>query len=173
MMIRPTPLVTWRTIVPAAALLILGLSLFTSTVHDDSYISYWAAHTLAEKGQLVNYNGERVEQSSSLAFVVLVALLSRILPFAISNIGPLVSILAGIGTVLLVQRIAVAVNPALEFPAGMLAASSSALVYWSFSGMETSLAAFLGAWLLLTYLRVLREDANRMSYMSACGATLL
>jgi hypothetical protein len=167
------PPMSWRTVLPAALFLVLGLVLFTSTVHDDSYISYWVAHSLAEKGQLVNYNGEAVEQSSSLTFVVLIALLSKVVPLSISTIAPLVSILAGMGTVLLVQRMVAAENPALAFFGGMLAASSSALVYWSFSGMETSLAAFLGVWLLLAYLRVLREDVTRNSYAAAAAATLL
>ncbi|AUX28516.1 MULTISPECIES: hypothetical protein [Sorangium] len=53
-----------------AAFVLLGFVLLSAPGHDDSHITYWAAHTLEEHGQILNYNGERVEQSSSLAHVL-------------------------------------------------------------------------------------------------------
>src|ERR1041385_1784086 len=58
----------------------LGFTLFRSTGQDDCYLSYWPAHTLATFGRIVNYNGEAVEQSSSLLWVLamgLIAFISR------------------------------------------------------------------------------------------------
>ena len=72
-----------------AAFILLGLVLFSAPGHDDSHITYWAAHTLKEHGQILNYNGERVEQSSSLAHVLLLALLGAVTRVSLPTLGPL------------------------------------------------------------------------------------
>jgi hypothetical protein len=64
-----------------------------STGHDDSHITFWQAHTLLAEGQLLNYNGERLEQSSSLLAIVLTALLSLLTPLSIVNSGYLINLL--------------------------------------------------------------------------------
>src|SRR5689334_2064756 len=50
-----------------------GALLYTASGHDDSHITYWAARTLAASGEILNYNGERIEQSSTLLLVLLLA----------------------------------------------------------------------------------------------------
>ena len=72
--------------------MVLGLSLLSSTLEDDSYITFWSAHALAESGEIVNYNGDRVEQSSTFAFVLLLAGLHLILPLDVPTIGTVVSL---------------------------------------------------------------------------------
>ena len=58
---------------PSVFLVAVGLRYFVSTGRDDSHITYWPAYTLAHFGDILNYNGERVEQSSSLLHVLVLA----------------------------------------------------------------------------------------------------
>ena len=95
-----------------AVLLLLGFALFGSAGHDDSHITYWAALALQRFGQLVNYNGDRVEQSSSLAHVVLLALLGLTTRLPMPTLGPLTSIAGGAVTVALAGRLAGRIAPA-------------------------------------------------------------
>ncbi|HNE27195.1 MAG TPA: hypothetical protein PLH12_08650, partial [Pseudomonadales bacterium] len=46
--------------------LAIGFFIYGSTGHDDSHINFWNVYTLLTQGELVNYNGERVEQTTSL-----------------------------------------------------------------------------------------------------------
>ena len=64
-------------IVAALLGLALAILLFGQGGQDDTYISYWPARALAEHGEIVNYNGLRLEQSSSLSLVVLLSLLFK------------------------------------------------------------------------------------------------
>ncbi len=48
----------------------VGLVIYTSTGRDDAHITLWPAYTLAERGEILNYSGERLEQSSTLSFVL-------------------------------------------------------------------------------------------------------
>ena len=89
-------------LLPTALLLAITILLFPSAGRDDTYITLWPAHTLAEHGEILNYNGERVEQSSTLLMVLLLA------PFAtwvsdLSTTAKLISLVAAIGCVLLLQ----------------------------------------------------------------------
>src|SRR5947207_953721 len=83
---------------PAGLLVLLGGLLFSSSGRDDCYITYWSAHALVSTGEIVNYSGERVEQSSSLAHVLGLAASARLIPLPLPTIGPMVSILFGVGT---------------------------------------------------------------------------
>ena len=56
------------------ALILIGFLFYGPSGHDDSHITYAAAYQLLEHGQILNNNGERVEQSSSLLHVLLLAL---------------------------------------------------------------------------------------------------
>src|SRR5436189_4068782 len=95
---------------PAGLLVLLGGLLFSSSGRDDCYITYWSAHALASTGEIVNYSGERVEQSSSLAHVLCLAALARLIPLPLPTIGPIASILFGAGTVVATRRLAAVVD---------------------------------------------------------------
>jgi hypothetical protein len=163
----------WMKLLPALIPLIIGLILFSSMLDDDSYITYWAAYILAETGEMVNYNGARVEQSSSLAFVLLLAILAKLLPLTIPSIGPIVSCGFGMATVLMTQRLASAVNPAFSLCAGLLTGSATCLIVWSFAGMETTFQAFLALCLLLAYVRFLTSDLSAAVVLSTGITTFL
>lgn len=140
----------WR-LVPAAILVMLGFLLFPSAGHDDTHITCWPAYTLSRFGQILNYNGERIEQSSSLLQVLLLAAFGKLTSVDMLTLAKLSSIVFGAATVLLLFTLVTRVaTPAAGFCAAMIAATSTPIVYWSFSGMETTLVSFTGLCLILT-----------------------
>ena len=124
-----------------AVLLVLGLLLFPSAGRDDKYITYWPAHTLASWGEIVNYNGDRIEQSSSLLHVLLIALATKLSGLDPPVTGWLIGVAFGILGVWLTGRVAERCLPGSGLPAALLLAVASPYAYWSFGGMETPLVA--------------------------------
>jgi hypothetical protein len=126
------------TLVPLA----LALVLFGSSLVDDAYITLGEADRLARYGTLTNYNGDRIEQSSSILHVVTLAFLNAVtripLVWATTIIGLLFSAL----TVYATMRLASRIHTGTEVIAGLLAATSLPLVYWSLGGLETTMASF-------------------------------
>lgn len=129
--------------------LVLGFGLFGSTGRDDVYITYWPAHTLARQGKVLNYNGEAVEQSSSLLFVVVLGAIGWMSGLEPHQFGLAVSVCFGLAGVLLTYLLALRVRPERAGVAACLAALMVPLLYWSYSGMETSLVACLAVLLVL------------------------
>lgn len=126
---------------PAVVLPALGLALFSSTGRDDSHITYWAAHAVSTYGEIVNYNGDRLEQSSSLLHTVVLAGLHLVTRLPVAQLGFLLGIVMGAATVVLAGLTAERIRPGSGWIAALLAATNPFLVYWSFGGLETSLAA--------------------------------
>lgn len=156
---------TWAIAAAAVAVfLILGLGLFASTGHDDSHITYWVAHALQRFGRLVNYNGERVEQSSSLTHVVLLALLGLVTRLPMPTLGPLTSIAGGALTIVLSGRLVRRLAPATPPLAELCVATSATFVYWSFGGLETTLFAAAALWLILACDAYLTEPAGAIAW---------
>jgi hypothetical protein len=135
---------------PSTFFLAVGFRYFVSTGPDDTHITYWPAYTLARFGEILNYNGERVEQSSSLLHVLLLAAFHKLTGVDVITLGKLSSILAGVATLLLLCALTRKVaDRATAFAAAMLAATSAYFVYWAFGGLETTLVSGAGAWLVL------------------------
>ena len=135
-------------LLPCAAAISLPLVLFCSTGRDDNYLTYWAAHTLASFGTILNYNGLPVEQSSSLLHVILLALLHRITGVDIVLVAYLSAIAACFLTLFAARQLLRALgNGAIrageEIAVVWLVATHAYLLYWSLSGMETTLVACL------------------------------
>lgn len=120
-----------------------GLLLYGSTGVDDTHITYWAAHTLAEFGEILNYNGVRLEQSSTLFHTVLLAAARTLVPVRLATLGPVMSVLGGAVTVASVYVLGRRLRLDRPGVASLFCALLAYLVYWSFSGMETSWAAAL------------------------------
>ncbi len=112
-----------------------------STGHDDSHITFWQARTLLEHGQLLNYNGERIEQSSSLLAILLTALLALITPFSIVSSGYLINLWGAVVAVALTYFSAQRIGFARPWLPALLTALTPHFAYWAWSGMETTLAA--------------------------------
>ncbi len=126
---------------PPSVLLGLGLLLFPSSGRDDKFITYWPAHTLASWGEIVNYNGDRIEQSSSLLHVLLIALATKISSAPPEVTGWFISVAGGMFGVWLTGRTAERCQRQSGFAAAMLLAVGAPYAYWAFSGMETTIVA--------------------------------
>ena len=136
-------------ILAIAAMLVWGGLTYVATGRDDAHITYWAARTLAEKGAILNYNQDYVEQSSSLLHVLLLAGLRRITGLGLPNLGLALSLVGGavaiVGAWLLARRIA----PQQAWVAPFLLVAVPYLPYWSFAGLDATLAAALMSLLLV------------------------
>jgi hypothetical protein len=102
-------------LIPAVILLLGGIVSFSSSGRDDAYITYWPAHTLSDQGEVLNYNGERIEQSSSLLFVFLLALLRKMSGLDVETLGSLLSVVFAVSSVFATGRLASLIKPQAAF----------------------------------------------------------
>lgn len=154
-------------------LLATGYLLYGSTGHDDSHITFWAAHSLLEHGEILNYNGERVEQSSSLLLTLLTALASGLTGLSVVNAGYLVAIASSLWALWLTAQ---CITPWLPraWIASLLLGSSASFLLWTFSGMEATLAGACLLWVLCCWARYLAQpDTRLMAVLPATLALLL
>lgn len=167
----PRPTLAWSLAALAPCLLIvLGTLLVGSGGHDDSHITAWSAYALVEHGGLYNHNGVLLEQSSSLLHVLVLALLYGATGLALPTLSVLTSAAFGVATVLMAQRLGHRIDPALALPAGLLTATSPYILYWSFGGLETTMAAFGAIWLVAAVTRFMDEGPTRPATWGAVGA---
>ena len=146
-------------LIPSSILVLAGLVLFGSGGRDDAHITYWPAYTLANFGQILNYNGDRIEQSSSLLQVALLAAFARITGLEIVTLGHLSSIVFGVASVAFTFTLVTkAANRTAGFAAAILTAMSPYFVYWSFGGLESTLVSFAGVLLIMTATDYLRHQ---------------
>jgi hypothetical protein len=160
-------------LIPVLALLATSVLLYSSSGHDDAHITYWASYSLAHHHGIYNYNGERVEQSSSMLHVLLLAAAARLTGVGIVTLGKLSSIVFGALTILVVYELAGRVHPRAAFPAALLAATSSYFAYWTVGGMETTLTPFFGLLALLVTGDLLdKRAASRWTWVGLGGLIL-
>jgi hypothetical protein len=155
------------------ALVLTGLLLFPSAGQDDTHITCWPAYTLSHYGQILNYNGQRVEQSSSLLQVLLLAALHVATGMNVVTLAKLASIAAGVASVVTLSTLVARVTTrAAGLWAASIATLSTPVVYWSFSGMETSLVSLAGLCLVLTAADYLSQHprASAMKVAAALAA---
>jgi hypothetical protein len=127
----------------ALVLPLLGFLLFSSAGRDDSHITYWAADALSRVGEIVNYNGDRVEQSSSLLHTVVLAVLRLATGVPVPVIGFVFGIATGTLAAAAAAPAAALVSVRRRWLAAVLVATNPFAVYWAFGGLETGLAALL------------------------------
>lgn len=106
------------------------------TGRDDSHITYYVSDQLAKNNVIVNYSGEIIEQSSSLFLSFILAIASLFSGFSSADLGPIVSI--AMLEFFLLSLIFVIKRYKTSWLI-TLSTMSVPLIYWSFSGMETSL----------------------------------
>lgn len=121
--------------------LLLVFTLVGAAGYDDAHITFWQAWTLNHHGALLNYNGERIEQGSSLLHTLCTALLAKLAGLDEAIAGHLVALAAGMATVLTLLRIAERLMLSPAWLAPLLTSSSIFFSYWACSGMESSVAA--------------------------------
>jgi len=154
-----------------------GLFLYGATTgFDDTYITYWAAQTLSDFGQIMNYNGESVEQSSSLLHTILLAILHKISGISMPVLGIFFSATMGGLTILAAWRLAVFLNLQSAWFVAFFLALFPYLVYLSFSGLETTLVALIVVLLTYSIIRFLTEkislSISLLTFFSICAYIL-
>jgi len=144
----------------AAVLSVAALSCVLALVfgigsRDDPYITFWVAEQFAKSGRLININGASIEQSSSLAHVMVLAALyfttRAPLPVLAYGVG-----LAGLfATVLLSASLAGRVRAGTQLPTACVVALAFPVLYWATGELETDLAAAGVLWFLVSLHRLL------------------
>ena len=124
-------------------LILAGFLIHGASGHDDPHINFWFSHTLLEHGQLVNYNGDRVEQTTSLLLVLMTALSGLLLPFDLVTCGYLVDVISAFGCCWLITVLAKRFCPVVSVWPAILMLMSNSFMLWTFGGMGAVLAAFV------------------------------
>jgi len=164
-------LVKWVT-TAASLLIVIGFCLYGSAGRDDAHITYWPAYTLAHVGEIINYNGNVVEQSSSLLQVVFISVLYTLSGNNIVTLGHFTSILFGVASLPLTYILASRFHSRAGPLATLITALCGSFVYWSFGGLETTLATFCVLWVLLVIDNILRTEFSPLQWGHACLAIL-
>jgi hypothetical protein len=149
----------------ALATLVAGLlvaTLFPAGGNDDSHITYFAAHALAKYGEILSYNGARVEQSSSLTLVVVLALAHAVSGISLPALGWGLSLVFGALAIPLAYVVARKEAPQVAGWCPVLLGTWLPFLYWSSSGMEMTLVAALGG--AVAVLAGKMVDAPRQGY---------
>ena len=139
---------------------------------DDSYITYWSAYALSHFGEIVNYNGERIEQSSSLLQVLLLAIAHKLSGISIPTLGTALSIVCGIATALWAGRLAKRAGVSWFRWLPFVVIFVPYFTYWSSSGMETSLTALCVIAVLATSQAFLNDTFSKSSLGKVAAAIL-
>jgi hypothetical protein len=157
--------------IPSAMLVLVGAFFFPSAGRDDAHITYWAAYSLYHFGEVLNYNGDRVEQSSSLLQVILLAIAAFVSKIDIVTLGKLSSILFGVASLVALHILTKKIEPKAAFLAAALTGTSAYFAYWSFGGLETTLATFTSLLLIIAYGAYLNQQGNYFTGLAGVAVT--
>jgi hypothetical protein len=143
-------------------LLLVGLAVACALAHavsfalvvEDAYITYRYAENAAHGIGLVYNPGEHVEGFTSLGWTLLLTALAKV-GVPLPHIGPLLSVIAGLGLVVMTAEVSVllrgGVRDAWAALPAFVVAGFAPLAYWSTSGMEGpafALTIAIGAWMV-------------------------
>ncbi|NJO16761.1 MAG: hypothetical protein HC877_13750 [Thioploca sp.] len=143
-----------------------GVLLYSgSTGNDDVYITYWSAKTLSDGGHIVNYNGDALEQSSSLLHVIILAILHKLSGISFAVLGIYLSAFMGGMTLIVAWRLAGALQ--LKYPWFVIffCAVFPYLVYWSFAGLETTLVTLLVTLLVYAVIKISTQTTQSLFHL--------
>ena len=140
---------------------------------DDNYISYWAADSLAGDGEILNYNGDRIEQSSSLLQTLVLAALIRLTPLSTPTLGVLLGLGAAALAVVLAAKLAREMGAPSGVASAVLVGTLPYFVHWSSSGLEVSLTVLTMLGALLVWSRYLRGATTLVRTVPAGAALAL
>ena len=169
------PAMAWRvwTIAPYVLFLSVGGFLFPAAGRDDAFITYWAAHTLARFGEIVNYDGDRVEQSSSLLHTVILGILHAATGINLPTLGVTVSAGAAVIAIWLVGRLADIIGTPRTL-AQVYLATATPFLYWAFGGLETTVdGAAVIAFLIAYYTYRLKPGRARLLAFAVATTAIL
>ncbi|MEM1182215.1 MAG: hypothetical protein AAGM22_27955 [Acidobacteriota bacterium] len=143
----------WSTLCPIGAFFLIGLCLFPVSGQDDFFITLWPAETLADQGQILNYNGEAVEQSSTLLLTLVLAALVAATGLEPSTLARLLSAACAL-LALAATPTALGLNSAESRWSRWLLALFAPFLYWASSGTEMPMVALaLLLWVSLLHRR--------------------
>jgi len=162
---------TAKGIIPYVLFIGIGCVLFPSSGRDDAYITYWTAYSLANFGEIVNYNGERVEQGSSLLHTLLLALIYKLSQINIPTLGTLMSVFFGLVTIFLTGRLSKLLGQNKNL-SQLIVATSVPLLYWSFGGLEASLVSVAILWLVITTIQLSAHQSTKNYLASIIAVTV-
>ena len=164
-----------RLIIIFGLIAILNGLLLGYTGRDDSHITYFVSDAWAAGNNIINYNGESIEQSSTLLFTVLLGIVGYVLEFDAAFLGPLLS-------AFLYGLLVITVHSYLSLfkisKMSLYSLFSAPLFYWSLSGMENSLYALLNfilCYLLMLYFTFIKMEKSTMHInllVSICSGLL-
>ena len=136
-----------------------------STGTDDVYITYWSAQALSDWSHIINYNGDALEQSSSLLHVIILATLHKLSGIPLAVLGIYFSVVMGGMTLLVAWHLARSLN--LKYPWFVICfcAVFPYFVYWSFAGLETTLVALLVTLLVYAVVKVFTQEITNSLFL--------
>jgi hypothetical protein len=155
----------------AACLLVLvaGFFIYGATGHDDAHINFWAALSLLQHGEILNYNGERVEQTTSLLLDLFTALYHLLLRLDLVTAGFLVDVTASAACCVMMLALARHLSPTTAGYAPLLMLSCTSFLLWTFGGMGATLAAFTVISAVAVWSRWITAQCIRPSQIIALG----
>lgn len=137
--------------------ILAGFLLFGPSGRDDVYMTLWPAQQFSERAEIVNYNGDAIEQSSSLLHVVVLGSVYRLVGGNIVGLNFSLMLIFGLLSIVLTLLLARKLELPLHWVAIAMGAQAC-FVYWSMGGLDAVLAAFCWLCLLLAYLRFEKRE---------------
>ena len=130
---------------------IIYLVLFGYTGRDDSHITYFPGEMLSQGHGIVNYNGDKLEQSSTLLFVIALGIATFIAPqdWTAADLGPILSVSFAIMFFILLSKWIF--KSKMHWLVSVAIGLQTPFIYWSLSGMENSLYALLLLCFIISY----------------------
>ncbi len=136
----------------AAMLLLSGFVLLGPGGRDDVFKTLWAAEAFAQTSHIINYNGDPIEQSSSLLHVVVLGGLRSMIGGAIADLNLALTVFCGVLgiflTLGLARRLGLQTNSMLAWTLG----AQGIWVYWSMGGLDGVISA--DCWLFFLWMLV-------------------
>jgi hypothetical protein len=161
-----------RWVVAVVAALSCSSALFFGVgARDDPYITFWVAEQLAKTGHLVNINGAPIEQSSSLAHVLVLAALFFVTRAPMPVLAYVAGLAALFGTVLLSANLAGRVRAGTQLPVACVVGLAFPIVYWATAELETDLAAAAILWFLVSLHALLTGSQLRVRTLASFMAS--
>ena len=145
-----------------------GVLLYSgSTGTDDIYITYWSAQALSDGGHIINYNGDALEQSSSLLHVIILATLYHLSGIPLAVLGIYLSAFMGGMTLLIAWHLASALQLKYSWFVIFFCAVFPYFIYWSVAGLETTLVALLVTLLVYTTIKIFTQKTTPLLFSFA------
>jgi hypothetical protein len=130
----------------ACIVLLAGFLMFGPGGRDDVYKTLWPARTFAESGRIINYNGEALEQSSSLLHVLALGAIHKVAGWNLPDLNFVFILCCGMGCLALGRVLAPRMGISDPLGWGIAMGGQAVFAYWAMGGLDGALAGL--CWLL-------------------------